>query len=102
MHTPRDTLLATLRVATAAHHARAEALVPVLHPELTLEGYAAVLARFHDAYVVLEGALARAPEWPAGLDATARLKLPLLERDLEWLRARGITPPAAASRAEPP
>lgn len=89
---PRETLLATLRDATAAHHARAEALVPVLAPDLTLEGYASVLARFHDVYASLEGALADVGAWPGGFDAAARRKLPLLERDLAWLHARGVVP----------
>jgi heme oxygenase len=90
----RATLMATLRDATAASHARAEATVPVLDAALTLAGYASVLARFRDAYATLEDALADVGEWPDGFDVGARRKLPLLERDLAWLRERGVaTPP---------
>lgn len=94
---PRDTLLATLRAATAARHAHAEALVPVLDPSLTLEAYACVLGRFRDAYATLEHTLGGVPAWPAGFDAAARRKLPLLERDLAWLRRRGIVTPVPAA-----
>ena len=45
-----STLLATLRAATAEHHARTESLVPVLDPALGLREYAAILRRFRAAY----------------------------------------------------
>ena len=103
--TERATLMATLRDATAASHARTEATVPVLDARLGLAGYAAVLARFRDAYAALERALAGVDDWPDGFDVVARRKLPLLERDLAWLRERGVaTPPprAIGEGAAPP
>jgi heme oxygenase len=85
-----STLPAALRAGTAERHARTESLVPILDPALTLAGYAAILARFHLAYAPLEAALARVPAWPAGFDLTPRRKRALLERDLAWLRSRGV------------
>ena len=83
------TLLATLRAATAEHHARTESLVPVLDPALGLHEYAAILWRFRAAYELLEARLARVAEWPRGFDVAARRWTPLLGRDLAWLEERG-------------
>ena len=90
MTTP--TLMATLRSATAMHHARTEALVPVLDPALDLVGYGGILLRFSATYTVLERMLAEVPRWPGGFDMRAGHRSALLERDLAWLHARGAIP----------
>jgi heme oxygenase len=84
-------LLALLREATAAHHARTEAVIPILDPALDRAGYAEILRRMLAVYAPLEFAIERAlaadarvtelPD-PTVLDLPARRKVPLLRRDL--------------------
>ena len=81
--------MAALRSGTATHHARTEALVPVLDPALGLTGYGAILLRFRVSYAVLEHMLAQVPQWPADFDVRAGHRGALLDRDLAWLQSCG-------------
>lgn len=80
------TLLQTLKVETRPHHERAERVVRLLSPDLTLSGYRRHLEALHGLHASLEARLA---ERLAGLATELRLeerwKLPLLEADLREL-----------------
>ncbi|MEQ8234864.1 MAG: biliverdin-producing heme oxygenase [Gammaproteobacteria bacterium] len=87
---PDDVLLA-LRTATAAVHDALERELDLLRPDLTLDEYATVLARMAAFYAPLERRIHGLPDLAAQVPAlTARRKLPLLERDLRALAARGV------------
>lgn len=91
-----EMLLAQLKAATAAHHARVEAVMPSLEQLATPAGYAAALRALHGFHAAWEPVIWRAPGVAeAGMDG-GRRKLPLLEADL---RALGIRPCPAAPRA---
>ncbi len=80
------TLLQTLKAETRPHHERAERVVRLLSPDLTLSGYRRHLEALYGLYAPLEAALAacledRVPE----LRLAERWKLPLLEVDLRAL-----------------
>lgn len=77
------TLLQTLKAETRSHHARAERVVRLMSPGLTLSGYRRHLEALHGLYAPLEASLAarlegRFPE----LRLAERWKLPLLREDL--------------------
>ena len=74
-----------LRDATRAHHARAEASLPLMDPALTRADYARVLEALHGFHAPLEARLAPRPWTTLGLDWDARRKTPLLALDLRAL-----------------
>jgi heme oxygenase len=80
-------ILSDLKRATSSVHARLEATLPLLAPDLTPTRYREVLVAFHGFYGPLEARLARhadaLAEW--GLELAERRKVPALERDLEAL-----------------
>lgn len=85
-----------LKDGTQAHHARAEAAMPVMDADLPLARYVEVLQALHGLYVPLERRLGR-HDWRAlGLEWEPRRKAPLLAHDLRQL---GLT--AAAIDALP-
>jgi len=86
------TLLQTLKAETRPHHERAERVVRLLSPDLTLLGYQRHLEALYGLYAPLEGALAaclegRVPE----LRLAERWKVPLLEKDLQALGHDGAS-----------
>lgn len=82
-------LLAELRTATSAHHARVEGAMPSLDELATPRGYATALRALHAFHAAWEPAVWRAPGLAEAGMADDRRKLPLLERDL---RALGLAP----------
>lgn len=63
-----------------------EERLPLLSPELSVEGYRELLRRFHGYYAPLERELVEAGRWrEIGLDYPERLKVGALERDLAVL-----------------
>ncbi|WP_233261651.1 biliverdin-producing heme oxygenase [Vitiosangium sp. GDMCC 1.1324] len=80
------TLLRTLKAETRPHHERAERVVRLLSPELTLSGYRRHLEALFGLHAPLEAALGvRLEELAADLRLDERWKLPLLEEDLRAL-----------------
>ncbi|MCY1074436.1 biliverdin-producing heme oxygenase [Archangium lansingense] len=79
-------MLQTLKAETRPHHERAERVVRLLSPDLTLSGYRRHLEALYGLYAPLEAALASCLEglFPA-LRLADRWKLPLLEADLRAL-----------------
>ena len=94
METPGD-LRAALRGSTSRAHRRLDAAPEqraLLSPGLTLERYAAILARHARAYAACESELAAlAGGRPAGLRAY-RPRLPALRHDLARLPGGGVDP----------
>lgn len=74
-----------LRDGTQAHHARAEASLPLLDEALTVERYRELLARLLGFYAPLEQRLSDASWSRIGLDPARRRKAPLLVADLRAL-----------------
>ena len=79
-------ILQSIRIGTAARHARVEALVPVFSETFGFGDYVQLLERFYGFYRpfeknlrVVSGLNTILPDW------RERLKLPLLEQDLFWL-----------------
>lgn len=93
---PPEMLLASLKSATAGHHARVEAAMPSLDQLATPAGYAAALRALHGFHAAWEPAIWRTEGVvEAGIDG-GRRKLPLLDADL---RALGIEPCGPAPEA---
>jgi heme oxygenase len=86
------TLLQTLKAETRPHHERAERVVRLLSPDLTLAGYRRHLEALYGLYSPLEGALAArlAGDFPE-LRLAERWKVPLLEEDLRALGHDGAS-----------
>lgn len=82
------TIRELLRHGTQAHHARAEARLPLMDEALTVERYRQMLARLLGFYAPLEQRLAGADWSRLALDPERRRKWPLLAADL---RALGLT-----------
>jgi heme oxygenase len=82
------TILAALKLATADSHARAEAALPSLERLADAAIYCAVLRRFQGFYAAWEPAVwsSSSAERLFGAERSHRLKLPLLNRDLDALR----------------
>lgn len=80
------TLLQILKAETRPHHERAERVVRLVSPDLTLSGYRRHLEALHGLYAPLEASLAARLEglYPE-LRLAERWKLPLLEEDLRAL-----------------
>jgi heme oxygenase len=77
-----------LRDGTRAHHARAEASLPLLDPSLTRDGYRRLLAALHAFHAPLEERLVACDALTAlGIDWTQRRKAHLLVADLRQLAA---------------
>ena len=77
------TLLQRLKADTRPHHERAEAVVRLMAPELTVSGYRAHLEALHALHAVLEAAVARHLEHAhPELRVGERRKLHLLREDL--------------------
>jgi heme oxygenase len=94
----RPPILDLLRERTRASHERAEESLPLLDPALDPARYREILAGFWGFHAALEPRLMDAAR-RLGLDAQARRKLPLLERDL---RALGEDPAALPVADEVP
>jgi heme oxygenase len=76
-------ILNRLRNETNQHHSVLERRLPLFSPQLTLENYRRLLARFYGYYAVLEGRLlAASPSEEIFFDYTGRRKLPFLDHDL--------------------
>jgi heme oxygenase len=86
------TLLQLLKAETRPHHERAERVVRLMSPDLTLSGYRRHLEALYGLYAPLEGALAACLEdrFP-GLRLAERWKVPLLETDLRALGHDGAS-----------
>ncbi|GAA5436660.1 biliverdin-producing heme oxygenase (plasmid) [Deinococcus aquaticus] len=82
-------ILPQLKTRTRVQHEQAEASLDLMNPHLTRERYVQVLRRMWTLYVPLEDRLGTllGPAGRAALDWPARLKRPLLERDLRDLRS---------------
>jgi heme oxygenase len=80
------TLLQILKADTRPHHERAERVVRLMSPDLTLSGYRRHLEALYGLYEPMEALLAARLEgrFP-GLRLAERWKLPLLEEDLRAL-----------------
>lgn len=81
--------MSRLKHSTLEQHLEVEALMPVLRPELTMRAYAGLLTRIYAAVQPLEAGL-EAVALPEAFDLPARLKTPLLVRDLQ--EVSGIRP----------
>ena len=79
------TIRELLKDGTQAHHARAEASLPLMDEALTLDRYRDILARLLGFYAPLERRLADADWSRIGLDPERRRKSPLLLTDLRAL-----------------
>ncbi len=79
------TIRELLKVGTQAHHARAEASLPLMDEGLTVDRYRQMLARLLGFYAPLEQRLAGADWSRIGLDPAQRRKSPLLVADLRAL-----------------
>ena len=79
------TIRELLKVGTQAHHARAEASLPLMDEGLTVDRYRQMLARLLGFYAPLERRLAGADWSRIGLDPARRRKSPLLVADLRAL-----------------
>ena len=91
-------ILAELKSATAAHHARVEAAMPSLEEMATPAGYAAALRALHGFHAAWEPCIWSTPGLAGAGLRDDRRKLPLLERDL---RALGVEPVGPAAAPEP-
>jgi heme oxygenase len=83
-----------LRTETRTEHELLEASLELMSPSLTRAAYARCLERFFGIYAPIEQALCRIEDWQGydvGLDA--RLKTPLIERDLRALGAPSTEAP---------
>lgn len=98
-------MLDRLRRETRPHHDRLEAnpRLQRLHAsDLSLGEYATLIRDQAAFYEPLETALAARPEWGTyGFDFQARLKTPLLERDLVYLSSH-IAVPTLVGAPDPP
>lgn len=93
-------ILARLAHETAAEHAAIESATGIMRPDIGLPDYRAYLQRTYGFYLPVERGLGRLGVWPAlELDASARVKLPLLASDLVAL---GQDPDALAVCPAPP
>ena len=79
------TIRELLRHGTQAHHARAEARLPLMDEALTVERYRQMLTRLLGFYAPLEQRLAGADWSRIALDPERRRKWPLLVADLRAL-----------------
>jgi heme oxygenase len=95
--TGRD-ILARLKLETADEHAAIEAATRIMRPDVGLPDYREYLERTYGFYRPVEQMLERLGVWPAlELDGSARVKLPLLTRDLlELERDPSLLPICAA------
>ncbi|GGK18529.1 heme oxygenase [Deinococcus malanensis] len=82
-------IMSRLKHSTLAQHLEVEALMPVLHPGLTLPAYAGLLTQIYAAVQPLEAGL-QALTLPEPFELPARLKTPLLVSDLQAVS--GATP----------
>ena len=91
-------ILARLKLETAEEHAAIEAATRIMRPDIGLPDYREYLERSFGFYQPVEQMLERVGVWPAlELDAAARVKLPLLSRDLlELGRDPGVLPICAS------
>ncbi|WP_291430723.1 biliverdin-producing heme oxygenase [Deinococcus sp.] len=82
-------ILPQLKTRTRVQHEQAEASLDLMNPHLTRERYAQLLRHLWTLYVPLEDRLGTllGPSGRAALDWQARLKRPLLERDLRDLHS---------------
>lgn len=91
-------ILARLKLETAAEHAQIEAATRIMRPDIGLPDYREYLERTYGFYRPVEQMLERIGVWPAlELDGAARVKLPLLERDLMLLERDPSTLPLCAA-----
>jgi heme oxygenase len=81
----QPTIRELLKHGTQAHHARAEASLPLMDEGLTVERYRRMLARLLGFHAPLEQRLAGADWRRIGLDPARRRKSPLLVADLRAL-----------------
>ncbi|WNG41861.1 biliverdin-producing heme oxygenase [Archangium violaceum] len=80
------TLLQTLKAETRPHHERAERVVRLMSPDLTLSGYRRHLEALYGLHAPLEAALAERLEgFASELRLAERWKLPWLAEDLRAL-----------------
>ena len=97
---PPQTILDRLKLETAAEHAAIEGATGVMDPNLDLDAYRSYLARTFGFYRVVEDMMCRAWVWEElGLSTSARLKLPLLLRDLDEL---GVIEPLRLPECDAP
>jgi heme oxygenase len=91
-------ILARLKLETADEHAAIEAATRIMRPDVGLPDYREYLERTYGFYKPVEQMLERLGVWPAlELDGSARVKLPLLTRDLlELERDTSMLPICAA------
>jgi heme oxygenase (biliverdin-IX-beta and delta-forming) len=93
-------ILSRLKLETAAEHAAIEAATRIMRPDIGVPDYRGYLERTYGFYQPVEQMLEHMGVWPAlELDGAARVKLPLLGRDLTEL---GGDPSALPICAAPP
>ncbi len=81
----KASVLVHLKEATHTQHVALEHELDLLNPTLTRLAYIRLLQRFHGFYAPLEAQLLRIQAWHAyDFDIEARLKTPLLDRDLSF------------------
>lgn len=74
--------MSRLKHRTLEQHQEVEALMPVLQPDLTISAYARLLTQLYTVVQPLEDGLRTVP-LPEVFDLSARLKTPLLVKDLQ-------------------
>jgi heme oxygenase len=95
-------LMSRLKAATAPMHARLEAALPFMHADLTLDAYAALLARFLTFVAPWEDALARQLGARHAALVSPRRKAHLLRDDLAAVQALGARSTPSGEAAAPP
>lgn len=81
-------IMARLREGTAAEHQALEGTLPLMSPELTVEGYVECLREFEAFVRAWEAAGARACPAEYAAMFRGRMRTPLLERDLAFFGAK--------------
>jgi heme oxygenase len=76
-------ILKRLHDETSVRHAALERQLPLLNPQLSLESYHCLVAKFHGYYAPLEERILELPWWEEiKFDYAERRKTPLLKQDL--------------------
>ncbi len=83
-------ILSKLKESTKEQHEALEFVVDVMRPDLTMDHYKGLLAKFYLFYAAIEPALPADLLRNNGFDLDKRLKLPALEKDMNAL---GISDP---------
>lgn len=78
-------LLTALREETRSLHEETERVFPIMKPDLSLQGYRAIIELFRAMYVDFEGRIPKCPSDEVRSFAESHRRLPALETDLRFL-----------------